>query len=219
MTVACSSRTRRNVGATTDAGDTDFGMTDVDASSTDAGRLDSGTADAGAMDAGHDSGVVDAGHDSGVADSGTLDAGHDSGVIDAGHDLGVVDAGPVLAEVFFPTSSDSFSETGEHLWDVGSDVSGSRTLPAGTYGHVTVHAVMSYNMLTCDNESLVLSINGADVGTITITPSTTSLDQTFAFSSISGGGITLRYRNVVGVAGGCGSARFDTSASSLDFAL
>lgn len=201
----------RDLGATVDLGTSDLGSSDL--GSSDLGTRDLGTADLGTADLGVDLGV----RDLGAADLGAADLGvRDLGAADLGRDAGPISGGAVA----FPTTGDTWSRSGEHLWEAGSSVQGVRAVSLAAVGRAVVAATIEGNTLTCDGQDMRLVIDGRVAGTFTIRSgdTTLALDFTFASAPVSGGAVTLRYENAREVASGCGSARFDKMFSTITLA-
>jgi len=208
----------------------------------DASSLDLSAGDLGALP---DLGVIDLGSgvdlgrdlgpstDLGLADLGApvdlgrdLGASADLGVTDLGpRDLGAADlgrdAGPISGvTVSFPAIVDTWTSSGEHLWEAGSSVEGVRSVALVSVGRVVIAATLEANALTCDGQDMRLVVDGRVAGTFTISGGDTVINRDFTFASgpVSGGVVTLRYENAREVASGCGSARFDKALSTLTLA-
>lgn len=203
-----------------------------DAGTADASSLDLSAGDLGALP---DLGAIDLGAGAdlgrdlgGSADLGFADLGAstDLGVTDLGPpDLGAPDlgrdAGPISGvTVSFPSVGDTWTRSGEHLWEAGTSVQGVRSVALASVGRVSIAATLEANALTCDGQDMRLVVDGRVAGTFTISGGDTVVNRDFTFVSgpVSGGVVTLRYENAREVASGCGSARFDKTLSTLTLA-
>lgn len=110
--------------------------------------------------------------------------------------------------------------TGERRWEAGTSAQGVRAVGLPSVGRARRRATCDPNSLDCDGQHMRRPVDGRVVGTFTIDPGARSLDVAFPFASgpVLGGMVTLRYENAHEVRGGCGSARFDKTASMLELA-
>ena len=116
----------------------------------------------------------------------------------------------------FPIASDThFAASGTNYWNAGDYIQGSRTTGLASITSADLVLSISSNVLTCDNQSMQLRINGTIVGPVTIAPGATTFSRSYSFAALTGPTYTVRLETTRTVNGGCGSAGFPDGVSTL----
>ena len=163
--------------------------------------------DAGGM-MGSDAGPpMDAGYDAGY------DAGRDAGH-DAGYDAGAGCVGAACT-VSFPTAPDTRFTMLTNFWNAGDYVQGARTTTVPSIAGLSMHLVLEAVSLTCDTQDARVLVNGVEVGRFSARSGGAPVDASFVFARVTGPTYTFRYETVRTVAGGCGSAGYSNTGSTI----
>jgi len=118
----------------------------------------------------------------------------------------------------FPAVGDThFNLTGTLFWNQGDYVEGVRNLTEAA-DEVEMMLFISPNGLSCDTQDHALMIDGAIVGTFSVSPGETQITRRFPlFPGLAPGSHTMRVETTRTVNGGCGSAGLPDDVSMLSF--
>lgn len=123
------------------------------------------------------------------------------------------------AETFtFPLPGDDFhgedSGPQTYFWRLHQYVEGRRSSRLHVVTRAEINLIFDDNGLTCDTQDVQVLVNGAVVGTFSISGSDRSVQQTFSFQPIAGPDYVVRYITTREVAAGCGAASYSRSGDS-----
>lgn len=123
---------------------------------------------------------------------------------------------PVPTTFNFPASDDTFVRlAGTAFWNAGDYAQATRSTSLGSARELSMSLGITANFLSCDTQDVRVTLNGVAVGTFSIGAGASNVTQTFSFSPIAGPNYTVRYETTRTVAGGCGSAAYDTAVSTV----
>ena len=104
-----------------------------------------------------------------------------------------------------------FSFAGPGHW-----VEGGRVTPLTSIGAADVHLELFESAMVCGAIPLVFSIDGAPIGSVTLSPGQVEADASFVFEPLTGGDVVLRVEQTAGLEDGCGqSGPVDPSTSTV----
>lgn len=124
---------------------------------------------------------------------------------------------PAMETVNFPTAADPrFFAFGSLPWNGGDWIEGVRDTVVPSASQLDVHIPIVNNGLTaCGFQEAEVLLNGVSLGSFVVAQGTAVIDASFPAPSVVGPQYTIRYQTVATVAGGCGSAGYDESSSTV----
>ncbi|MCB9508146.1 MAG: DUF4215 domain-containing protein [Myxococcales bacterium] len=111
---------------------------------------------------------------------------------------------------------------GTNFWNLGDSVTMDFTTGYPSITGLEMHLVLANNFLSTTRcrdgvpeQNVTVTVNGNTVGTFTVGPGDTSIDEVFSFAAISGPNYTVAYTTSAEVSSGCGSSGYATSGSTV----
>jgi hypothetical protein len=124
---------------------------------------------------------------------------------------------PAMETVNFPTAADPrFFASGSLPWNAGDWIEGVRDTIVPSVSQLDVHIPIVSNGLTdCGFQEADVILNGVTLGSFVVAQGTAVIDQSFPAPAVVGPQYTIRYQTTATVAGGCGSAGYDETLSTV----